>query len=106
MFLTLRRPHGTTVTMITPRRASRDRLNAQAVKKHSVESGNQMYIVQAQDTIDSGNAPSMAQRVTITGRKSDTTGQLEDVVILSIGMKAMVTFNIVTDADLANRTWG
>ena len=38
------------------------------------------------------------------GSKSDEQGELLDEVIVGIGMKVMVTYNVETDLDLESRT--
>lgn len=40
------------------------------------------------------------------GSKQDEHGGLPDLIMLSVGMKVMVTFNIKTDLDIANRMRG
>ena len=93
--------------MITPRNATKDLWNAAALERHCRSSGNQKYIIDAEDCIkDSGTTPSKQEKLAIASLKDDATKNLKMRVELAVGMKAMVVLNIATEADLANSTCG
>ncbi|KAL6303026.1 hypothetical protein BKA93DRAFT_818191 [Sparassis latifolia] len=71
-------------SLITPRHSIREQWNSACVRRHCMETGNQLFICPAFDTI----------------------GHNRYVVELAIGMKVMVTMNIKTDLDVANGSRG
>ena len=48
----------------------------------------------------------MDQKVINAGMKPDRTGKIAQRIEFAIGMQVMVTLNVATEADLANRSWG
>lgn len=77
------------------------------LERHCKLTGNIKYIVPSEDYINgSGQSLSNDLRYTIAGMKRSTTGKLPDRIELAIGMKAMILFNLSTDAEIANGTRG
>jgi hypothetical protein len=94
-------------TLITPRNATKDIWNAAALEKHCWATGHRKYVISAEDTVkDSGETPDKRTRYAIASLKDDVTRNLKMRVEVAVGMRAMVTLNISTEADLANGTRG
>ncbi|KAF8799239.1 hypothetical protein BYT27DRAFT_7202404 [Phlegmacium glaucopus] len=92
------------VTPITPRNTAKDIWNCAAVKKHCRMTGNWKYVVPAEDTVvELGDVPDMRMRLAVAALKDEATNNLKHRVEL---LKAMVTLNISTEADVANGTQG
>ena len=86
---------------------SRVQWNTASLIKHYVMSGNQTYILQAEDTLNStGQTIRNDIRLVAIGMTIKQTGNMAERVEPVIGMKAMVIHNIVSEADIANRTRG
>jgi hypothetical protein len=95
------------VVLVTPRNSMRARWNSAAIEKHCQQMGNILYICSAEDTIGKDRTtPDMEQRVTIVGVDAEDLKGLNYRIELAIGMKAMVTTNVATEADLANSLRG
>ncbi len=93
--------------LITPRHSVRNLWNDHALSKHCTKTGNQCYIVPAEDTLRrDGQALSMEERLVVAGLNDTKTGKLPAIVRIAIGMKAMVVLNMATEADIANGTRG
>ena len=93
--------------LITPRHSVRNLWNEHALTKHCTRTGNQCYIVPAEDTLRGGSEGlSMEERLAVAGLGDKMTGKLPATVRMAIGMKAMVVLNIATEADIANGTRG
>ncbi|RDB26275.1 ATP-dependent DNA helicase pfh1 [Hypsizygus marmoreus] len=91
--------------LITSRHGVREQWNLAALTRHCLRTGHQAYRFFAEDTIHgSVFAPTMQQRVDIAGMRVKETANLNADVHLALGMNIMVTFNIATEADLANGT--
>ena len=97
------------VVLITPRNSVRSAWNRLSICKHCANTGNVLYIFDAEDTVGNGrSALNMEQRVIVAGIKlSDSkvangAKKLAHRIELAIGMKVMVTLNLATEADLAN----
>ncbi|KAF7985887.1 hypothetical protein HWV62_43768 [Athelia sp. TMB] len=93
--------------LVTPRNAVREAWNKAALRKHCKRTGHILYEVPAEDT--AGNPPrecDIWEKEAISNAKQDKTGRLPHRVEIAIGMKAMVTFNTATEADLANGSRG
>jgi len=73
------------------------------------ERGGRLFICPANDTIE-GRALTVAERFTLAKKQcSDKEGEhggLPDKMMISVGMKVMITFNIQTDLDIANGSRG
>jgi hypothetical protein len=93
--------------LVTPRHSARVRWNDAAVHKHCQDSGNILYVCNAEDTVGSSNRePTMKERFQVAGMTETHTGKLPHRLALAVGMKAMVVLNIATEADLANGARG
>ncbi len=93
--------------LVTLRHSVRKLWNEHALSKHCSKTGNQRYIIPAEDTSRDGNqALTMEARLTIAGLDDAKTGKLPAMVQMAIGMKAMVLLNLATEADVANGTRG
>ena len=94
-------------TLITPGNVAKDLWNSYALERHCHMSGNRKYVIPAEDTLAKmGEIPDLRTRLAVVCLKDDATKNLKRQVKLSVGMKAMVVLNIVTEADVANRTCG
>ena len=69
--------------------------------------GNIKYIVPSEDQI-TGTHQTLTNNIRhfIAGMKENDTKKLADRIEIAIGMKAMILFNLSTDADIANGTRG
>ena len=93
--------------LVTPRHSVRNLWNEHAIAKHCVKTGNQRYIVPAEDSSREGTETlSMEAKLAIAGLTDIKTGKLPDSVQMAIGIKAMVLLNLATEADIANGTRG
>ena len=93
--------------LVTPRHSVRHLWNDHAIAKHCMKTGNQRYIVAAEDNSRNVNEDlSMEAKLAIASLADSKTGKLPDVVQMAIGMKAMVLLNLATEADIANGTRG
>ncbi|KAJ8581402.1 hypothetical protein M405DRAFT_925298, partial [Rhizopogon salebrosus TDB-379] len=91
--------------LITPRNSVQTRWNARAIEKHSMLSGEIMYICPAEDS--TGGSPlSPSQRLTIAAVPLKDTEQLPTMIRIVKGMRVMVTRNISTAANLSNGSRG
>lgn len=94
--------------LITPRNGMRSQWNAAALRKHCKKTGNVLYICEAEDTVGkSREPPSMEEKTVIAGL--DPVKKLRSLhqrIEIAKGMKAMVTTNLATEADLANGSRG
>ena len=96
-------------SLITPRHAVRTLWNDAAVRKLCAESGRQLFICVARDTIK-GKPLSLVQRYALASRhKTDGRRRRKDLpesIHLALGMKVMVTNNLQTDLDITNGARG
>jgi len=93
--------------LVTPQHSVRNLWNEHALAKHCTKTGNQRYIVSAEDKSRKGNETLTTEaRLAIAGLDDKQTGKLPASVHMAIGMKAMVIVNMATEADIANGTWG
>ena len=89
--------------LVTPRHAVRNLWNDHAIEKHCVKTGNQQYLVPAEDASREGTEfLSMEAKLGIAELEDLKTGKLPAFVQMAIGMKAMVLLNLATEADVAN----
>jgi len=108
------KPPWNDAVLVTPRNSVRAAWNRAALRKHCAKTGNILYIVDAEDTVgDNRLLLNMEQKVIVAGMKPEnskagttSTNSLRHRVELAIGMKAMVTLNLATEADLANGSRG
>ena len=93
--------------LVTPRHSVRNLWNEHAIAKHCIKTGNQRYIVPAEDSSRVGTENlSMDAKLAIAGLADNKTGKLPDLIQMAIGMKAMVLLNLATEAEIANGTRG
>ena len=91
--------------LVTPRHSVRNLWNEHAIAKHCIKTGNQRYIVPAEDSSRVGTENlSMDAKLAIAGLADNKTGKLPDLIQMAIGMKAMVLLNLATEAEIANGT--
>jgi hypothetical protein len=91
--------------LITPRNSVQIRWNARATEKHSMLSGEIMYICPAEDSTSQGPL-SPSQRLTAAAMPLKDTEQLPTMIRIVKGMRVMVTRNISTAANLSNGSRG
>ncbi|KAJ8517278.1 hypothetical protein ONZ45_g5520 [Pleurotus djamor] len=93
--------------LVTPRHSLKDAWNQAAVSRHAHLTGHLIYDCPAEDTVGADRTPLRRRdRLTIAGYKQKETGNLPWRCTLAIGMKAMVTTNVSTEAKLANGSRG
>nr|GAT47621.1 predicted protein [Mycena chlorophos] len=93
--------------LVTPRHGARIQWNAESLKKHRARTGNHVYICCAEDIVAGREGGlTMRERLAITLATTKQSGKLNERVEIAVGMRAMVLFNISTEADLANGTRG
>jgi hypothetical protein len=89
--------------LVTPRNSMKALWNSAALTKHCQETGQILYICDAEDTVgEEHRRPNMEERTTIAKIPLEDLDGLPHRIELAIGMKAMVTANVATEADLAN----
>jgi hypothetical protein len=93
--------------LVTPRNAVRVHWNEEALDKLATTTGSVLYYSPAEDTVGNDRTPlSLVQRVNVAALREEKTARLQERIPLAIGMKAMVTLNVATDAELANGSRG
>ncbi|OCH83740.1 hypothetical protein OBBRIDRAFT_871838, partial [Obba rivulosa] len=96
-------------SLVTPRHAVREPWNAAAVRKWCRTSGEQLFIIDAEDQVN-GRPLTLRERYAVAARakkdRSDRRRRLPETVEIARGMKVMVTTNIHTDLDVANGSRG
>ena len=93
--------------LVTPRNSMRAMWNSASLTKHCQKTGQILYICNAEDTVGKDHLPpDMEQRTTIAKMSLESLKGLDHRIEIAIGMKAMVTANIATQADLANGSCG
>jgi hypothetical protein len=96
-----------TAVLVTPRNCVRNMWNRAALQKHCRQTGNNLYICDVEDSIGNDTTPvDMEQNTIIAGMKVKDTKNLTNRIELAIGMQAMITYNVATEADLANGSRG
>jgi hypothetical protein len=74
---------------------------------HCKRAGEVLYVMNAEDTTGRDRRPlTSKERLTVAQMEISNTEHLENRVELAVGMEAMVTQNISTDASLANGSRG
>lgn len=91
--------------LITPRNSVQTRWNARATEKHSLQSGQMMYICPSEDSIH-GSPLSPSQRLALAQLPLKQTEQLPTMIRIVKGMRVMVTRNVSTSANLSNGSRG
>ena len=95
------------VRLVTPRNSMRAAWNASKLREHCKQTGNILYIVDAEDSAGrERRSLSPKERLTVAQMDVADTERLQNRVEIAIGMEAMVTQNIATDASLANGSRG
>ena len=96
------------VILITPPNIMRRKWNAAALQQYCRKSQNVLYICQAEDVVGKERRQPTLEEMTIVASldPEDDLRRLHTRIEVAIGMRAMVTMNISTEADLANGTWG
>ncbi|CEL58884.1 hypothetical protein RSOLAG1IB_12210 [Rhizoctonia solani AG-1 IB] len=102
--------------LVTPRHSVRHRWNELASYHHCRSTGQQLFLSHAYDTHKdeplSDKLKALLRAQMFTGTTADGTpvkgdaGGLSDIVLLAVGMKVMVTYNIETELDIANGARG
>jgi hypothetical protein len=100
--------------LVTPRNSVRAGWNRAMLRKHCSQTGNLLYIVEAEDVVGDSRQPlNMEQKLIVAGMPSEdrrpgenTTKRLRHRLEIAKGMKIMVTLNLATEADLANGSRG
>ncbi|KAJ3562055.1 hypothetical protein NP233_g9813 [Leucocoprinus birnbaumii] len=95
--------------LVTSWRVVKDMWNQAALQRHSMSTGNAIFVSPSEDRVLSGRearTPTLEERVVIAKLPTDKSGRLADIVEISIGMRTMVLLNISIEADLANGTKG
>jgi len=93
--------------LITMHHTVREAWNAASLNRHCRMTGNIKYIVPSEDQI-TGTHQTLNNNIRhfIAGMNEKNTKKLADRIEIAIGMKAMILFNLSTDADIANGTRG
>jgi len=76
------------------------------LKRHCSQNKRCRYIVPAEDTLKTRAKLPPLTKLKIAEMNEKSTGGLHDRIEIALGMKVMVLMNIVTEADIANRTTG
>jgi hypothetical protein len=94
--------------LITPRHTVQEQWNNEALRKECIGRQTQLLRCHAEDAIG-GRKLTLTESFAVVGMKlhqgnsQKEKGELSDVIELAVGMDAMVTFNINTELDIANR---
>ena len=95
--------------LITPRHAVWTQWNEEASQKRCLEAGRMLFICPALDEIK-GAPLTLKERYTLASRYKDTrklhNKDLQETILLAIGMNVMVTNNLQTDLDIMNGARG
>ena len=95
------------VRLVTPRNSMRVTWNALKLRDHCRRMGEILYVVDAEDLAGrERRILSQKERLTVAQMNVADTERLQNRVEIAIGMQAMVTQNIATDASLANGSRG
>ena len=101
------KPPWSDAVLVTPRHGVRLLWNVAAVEKHSQRSGNMIYVSNAEDGRGRERQPlTLKERIMAAKMSEKRTARLPEQIELCVGMKAMVTWNLATEADLANGAHG
>nr|GAT44847.1 predicted protein [Mycena chlorophos] len=93
--------------LVTPRHSCRTQWNSAALHRHRRRTGEPLYLCSSEDFTGRPRRPlSMEERLIVAGLNDRQTCRLHEHVEISVGMRAMVLWNIATEADLANGARG
>ena len=92
--------------LVTSRHSVQEAWNDACLKSHCARKKVCRYIIPAEDTLKDGSKPAPLAKLKIAELNEKTTGGLPDRIEIAVGMKAMVTLNLATEADVANGTRG
>nr|GAT52360.1 predicted protein [Mycena chlorophos] len=93
--------------LVTPRHSCRTQWNSASLNRHRTRTGQPIYLCAAEDWTGRPRRPlSMEERLIVAGLQDRNTARLQEYAEISIGMRAMVLWNIATEADLANGARG
>ncbi|KAF8218696.1 hypothetical protein L208DRAFT_1180482, partial [Tricholoma matsutake] len=93
--------------LVMPCHSVQTRWNAAALHQHCALTSHPLYIVPVEDTMGKEKSSlSLEAWVIVVGTKPMATEKLQQMVEIAVGMIAMVTLNIATEADVANGMWG
>ena len=86
----------------------RKKWNAAALRKHCQKNHEVLFVCQAEDKVGKNRRePTLEEMTIIAGvDPEEELRKLHTRIEIAIGMKAMVTVNIATEAELANGTCG
>ena len=101
-------PPWSNAVLVTPRNVMREKWNAAALRKHCQKNHEVLFVCQAEDKVGKNrHEPTLEEMTIIAGvDPEEELRKLHTRTEIAIGMKAMVTVNIATEADLANGTRG
>ncbi|KAG1790367.1 uncharacterized protein HD556DRAFT_1217533, partial [Suillus plorans] len=97
--------------LVTPHHAVHHQWNSKVTKNYCQQSHNQLFICWALD-MTQGQRLTLEESFTVAMKPKgfQATGNdhalLSNMIEIAVGMKVMVTFNIKTDLDIANRARG
>ena len=95
------------VVLVTPRHSIQGPWNQAAIENHCAKTGNVLYTFDAEDTVGKERNPLyIGERAMVAGMQEKKMARLPNRASIAIGMKAMVTWTISTDADFANGASG
>jgi hypothetical protein len=96
--------------LITPRHAVRRRWNDEALRRHCRRAGERIYFCPAEDSIGTRDVTKEEKWVIVNAAnlKGGNAGSRTqpNMVTLAVGMRAMVTWNVNTELDVANGARG
>ncbi|GLB44644.1 putative G-quadruplex DNA unwinding [Lyophyllum shimeji] len=101
-------------SLVTPRHAVRTEWNSAAIRKMCHDSGRQLFVCTAEDTVKGARPLTMQEKYCFEsrhlqrnkGKRGRRKADLPRKIELAIGMKVMVTDNIETDLDVTNGARG
>nr|VWO93936.1 Vacuolar protein sorting-associated protein 4 [Ganoderma boninense] len=95
--------------LVTPRHAVRRDWNGEASRSFSAESGERLFVIEAEDRIQDAKLE-LSEKFALAGKMNTQQGRrqkdLPDELELAKGMKVMVTRNLKTELDIANGARG
>ena len=96
------------MVLVTPHNIMHKKWNTSALHKHCQKTGELLYICQAKDTVGKEQQEPSLEEMTIAAglNPEEDLQRLHTRIEIMVGMKAMVTINSSTEADLANGTKG
>ena len=92
--------------LVTTRHTVREAWNAARLKQHCRNTGYRRYIVASEDVMNNGVLLTDNMHLEVAKLNETKTKKLSNRIKVAIGMKAMIVFNLSTEADVANGTRG